>query len=166
MDTPSAIVDPAIRSFVPVADDSHFPIQNLPYGAFRPRAGGPPRIAVAIGQQVLDLAMLERRGLLDAALTADGSISTKSAGGEPLFARPTLNAFMARGQGTWRAVRRRLVELLREAHAAGTTILGIFHDLDVLRQLADSYILMRDGRIAGQGAGADIPAHALLAAAR
>jgi alpha-D-ribose 1-methylphosphonate 5-triphosphate synthase subunit PhnL len=48
-----------------------------------------------------------------------------------------------------------VIELLREAHAAGTTILGIFHDLDVLRQLADSYILMRDGELAGRGAVAD-----------
>jgi fumarylacetoacetase len=27
-------VDPAAKSFVPVAPDSHFPLQNLPYGVF------------------------------------------------------------------------------------------------------------------------------------
>ena len=28
------MVDPNLRSFVPVAEDSHFPIQNLPFGVF------------------------------------------------------------------------------------------------------------------------------------
>jgi alpha-D-ribose 1-methylphosphonate 5-triphosphate synthase subunit PhnL len=57
-----------------------------------------------------------------------------------------------------------VIELLREAHAAGTTILGIFHDLDVLRQLADSYILMRDGRLVGHGPIDGISAATMLAA--
>src|SRR5438128_1619490 len=61
-------IDPNLRSFVPVAADSHFPIQNLPYGIFRPRSGGEPRVGVAIGEQVLDLAALERRGLLGAGM--------------------------------------------------------------------------------------------------
>jgi fumarylacetoacetase len=100
-------VGPALRSFVPVAADSHFPLQNLPYGVFRPRAGGEPRIGTAIGDQVLDLAVLERRGLLSAA-APDGS----SHAGKAVFAQPSLNAFMALGQRAWRAVRQQLVELL------------------------------------------------------
>ena len=60
--------DPALRSFVPVAPDSHFPIQNLPYGIFR-RTGDMPRVGVAIGDHVLDLAVLEARWLANAALT-------------------------------------------------------------------------------------------------
>jgi fumarylacetoacetase len=51
--------DPALRSWVASANDpaTDFPIQNLPFGRFR-RAGsdGGPRIGVAIGDQVLDLA--------------------------------------------------------------------------------------------------------------
>ncbi len=50
--------DPARRSFVASANaaDSEFPIQNLPFGVFRPAAGLPARIGVGIGDQVLDVA--------------------------------------------------------------------------------------------------------------
>lgn len=51
--------DPKLRSFIPVDPDSHFPIQNLPFGVFRPKDGGPPRVGTAIGNLVLDLALLE-----------------------------------------------------------------------------------------------------------
>ena len=50
------------RSFVPVDEGSHFPIQNLPYGVARPRAGGPPRVVTAIGEHVLDLSVIESAG--------------------------------------------------------------------------------------------------------
>lgn len=83
------------------AADCHFPVQNLPYGVFN-RVGEAPRCAVAIGDQVLDLAALEAAGLLDAG------------GGAPIFARPTLNDFMALGNDAWDAVRARLVDLLAE----------------------------------------------------
>ena len=57
--------DPALKSWVESANDpaTDFPIQNLPFGRFR-RAGesGAPRIGVAIGDQVLDLAAA---GLID-----------------------------------------------------------------------------------------------------
>jgi fumarylacetoacetase len=93
--------DPALRSFVPVAADSHFPIQNLPFGIFRRRDGWPPGVGVAIGDFVLDLPLLEDRGLI-------------STPGGPLFARPTLNAFLALGPSVWSAVRARISHLLRE----------------------------------------------------
>src|SRR5580704_1342948 len=50
--------DPARRSFVETANapDSDFPIQNLPFGVFRPGPESPPRVGVAIGDQVLDVA--------------------------------------------------------------------------------------------------------------
>ncbi len=72
---------------IPAAPDSHFPIQNLPFGVFRPRTGAPPRVGVAIGEQVLDLSVLESRGLFHSAL--------RTAGRESLFYRPSLNAYMA-----------------------------------------------------------------------
>jgi len=52
--------DPALRSWVDSAnaDAADFPIQNLPFGAFRRRKTDEPlRIGVAIGDQVLDLKM-------------------------------------------------------------------------------------------------------------
>lgn len=90
------------RTFVPVAPDSHFPLQNLPYGVFRPRVGGPPRVGVAIGAAVLDLSALEEAGLL----------AQTGLAGRGLFARPALNALMAAGPAAWQALRDRLGRLL------------------------------------------------------
>lgn len=44
-----------------------------------------------------------------------------------------------------------VLTLLRETHEAGTTIIGTFHDLTVLRRLADQYLHIRDGRLVGEG---------------
>ncbi len=52
-------IDPKARSFIPLDPAGDFPIQNLPYGIFH--HGGRSRIGVAIGEQVLDLSVLERR---------------------------------------------------------------------------------------------------------
>lgn len=100
--------DPHLRSFVPVAPESHFPIQNLPFGVFRPHRGGAdsgPRVGVAIGEIVVDLSVLERRGLL--------TVATPAGGADTLFDRPSLNAFMALGRPAWSAVREKLSRLLR-----------------------------------------------------
>jgi fumarylacetoacetase len=50
--------DPTRRSFVETANrpDGDFPIQNLPFGVFRPSREAPPRVGVAIGDQILDVA--------------------------------------------------------------------------------------------------------------
>lgn len=97
--------DPRLRSFLPVPPESHFPIQNLPFGVFRPRRGGSPRVGVAIGDQVVDLSVLERQGRLDVPALADRS--------ESLFDRPSLNDFMACGRPAWTEIRERLSLLLR-----------------------------------------------------
>jgi fumarylacetoacetase len=90
------------RSFVDVAPESHFPIQNLPYGVFKPSAGGPPRVGVAIGAYALDLSVLDEAGLLAATGLA----------GRGLFARPALNDLMAAGPAAWQALRARVSSLL------------------------------------------------------
>ncbi|MDP9075725.1 MAG: fumarylacetoacetase [Actinomycetota bacterium] len=91
-------------SWVPGADGSPFPIENLPYGVFS-RPGMSRRVGVAIGTQVLDLAGLASAGLLP------------SMGGA--FARPTLNPFLAEGRPAWRDVRARLTELLGDDRHRG-----------------------------------------------
>ncbi|MBO7742852.1 fumarylacetoacetase [Paenibacillus sp. MWE-103] len=90
------------RSFVRVEPDSHFPIQNLPYGVFRPRGGGPPRVGVAIGGEVLDLDALDRAGCFAPA----------AASGRGVFAQPSLNRFLALGRPAWRQVRETISRLL------------------------------------------------------
>jgi fumarylacetoacetase len=50
--------DPARKSWVASANapDSDFPIQNLPFGVFRPRGDRKdPMVGVAIGDQILDV---------------------------------------------------------------------------------------------------------------
>jgi fumarylacetoacetase len=94
--------DPALRSFVPVPPESHFPIQNLPYGIFR-RTGGKARAGVAIGDGVLDLAVLEATGLMNGPVLA----------GKIVFGQPTLNDFLALGRPAWQEARATISRLLR-----------------------------------------------------
>ena len=91
-----------LKSFVPVDPESHFPLQNLPLGVGRPRAGGAPRVLTAIGEMVVDLAELERAGLF-------AHVPGLEAG---TFAAATLNPFLEQGRGVWRAVRIRLTSIL------------------------------------------------------
>ncbi len=93
-------------SFISVSPDSDFPLQNLPYGVFS-TAGTPPRVGVAIGDHVLDLALLEQRGMFAAALDTSGALGTTA-----VFDQPALNAFMALGRPAWTAVRATLQHLL------------------------------------------------------
>jgi len=97
-------IDPSLRSFIDVAPESHFPIQNLPYGVFKTSEGSPARIGVAIGDEVLDLAVLADAGLLSGGELGDGSV----------FKEPNLNALMALGRTAWTAARSTLVNLLRD----------------------------------------------------
>jgi fumarylacetoacetase len=90
--------DPALRSFVPVPPDSPFPIQNLPYGVFRRRSEKAPHIGLAISDFILDLFVLEQKGLL----------------AQPAFRQPTLNAFMALGRDAWHQARSTLTRLLSQ----------------------------------------------------
>ncbi len=83
-------------SFIDVAPDSHFPVQNLPFGIFQPREGA-ARVGVALGDYVVDLSVLEEKG----------HFRTKN-----LFAQDSLNAFLALGRPAWRRVREALQNLL------------------------------------------------------
>ncbi len=56
--------NPTLKSWVEVPGNSDFPIQNLPFGIFK-RKGKSPRVGVAIGNKVLDLTRLSKRGYLD-----------------------------------------------------------------------------------------------------
>src|SRR4051812_16838369 len=94
--------DLSLKSFVEVAPDCHFPIQNLPFGVFSTDADPAPRVGVAIGDLILDLAVLEDSGLL----TADPT-------GSRVFNQPSLNAFIALGQAIWRETRACISDLLR-----------------------------------------------------
>ena len=93
--------DPAAKSWVDSANTgiTDFPIQNLPFGVFSV-AGGDKHIGVAIGDQILDLTMIEQRGLV----RPDGS--------RTVFDRAEINAFMALGPQVWRETRAAIFDLL------------------------------------------------------
>ncbi|GMU83645.1 MAG: fumarylacetoacetase [Planctomycetota bacterium] len=90
-----------MRSFIDVAPDSDFPIQNLPYGVFSTPDQEKPRIGVRIGDFVLDLRVIEHRGLFKSVF-----------GDEHVLCKWSLNKFMSKGRPAWRAVRKILSDLL------------------------------------------------------
>jgi fumarylacetoacetase len=92
------------KSWIKYDADCHFPIQNLPFGVFRPSADQKPRCGVAIGDQVLDLSVLEAAGLLKGEGLEDTSC----------FQEPTLNKFMGLGRTAWSTTRAVLKNLLDE----------------------------------------------------
>jgi alpha-D-ribose 1-methylphosphonate 5-triphosphate synthase subunit PhnL len=49
------------------------------------------------------------------------------------------------------ANRARVLELLLEARAAGTAMIGIFHDVEMLQHLADHVLVLEDGRASQYG---------------
>ncbi len=63
-------------SFVEVPAGYHFPIQNLPFGVFSDRHNKGSRVGVAIGEMVLDLAVLEERSLFIGPNCAEEESST------------------------------------------------------------------------------------------
>jgi fumarylacetoacetase len=77
------------ETWAPVPEGSDFPLDNLPFGVFRPR-DEEPRVGVRIGDHVVDLPAAG----IDLELTA----------------RPSLNALLASGHGG--ALRDRVAELL------------------------------------------------------
>lgn len=91
--------DPKLKSWVEVKNNSPFPIQNIPFGVFKHKNGGEPRVCTAIGEYVLDLSILEKCRLLPT---------------ENVFNQKSLNTFMQQGKNTWSEVRRIIVNLLKD----------------------------------------------------
>lgn len=94
-----------MESFIDVAPGSHFPIQNLPYGIFKP-GNDSPRAGVAIGEFVLDLAVLEERGHFRGPEFP-----------RPVFSSAGLNSFLALGRPAWRKAREVIQHLLKSETA-------------------------------------------------
>lgn len=92
--------DPSLTSWIKVDKNSDFPIQNLPFGIFKTQSSS-PRIGVAIGDYVLDLAILNKLGFLDN-LKIDNAV----------FTNQYLNDFIALGKSTTSNVRERISHLL------------------------------------------------------
>ncbi|MGH8892894.1 MAG: fumarylacetoacetase, partial [Actinomycetes bacterium] len=76
-----------MTSWVEVPEGSPFPATSLPYGVFS-YDGEEPRVGVALGDHVVDLAPLAAAEGLD---------------GGHVFESPSLNPFMALGRPAWTA---------------------------------------------------------------
>ncbi|KAJ1911227.1 hypothetical protein IWQ60_010240 [Tieghemiomyces parasiticus] len=109
-------------SFVPVAPESHFPLQNLPYGIFSTAACPNPRVGVAIGDQVLDLAALA--GLFDQHVP---ELQGRAA---QVFTQPALNDYMSLGRPAWQATRS-FVQRLLAAEPTGDDACLLRDDADL-----------------------------------
>jgi len=90
-----------LRSFIDVPSDSHFPIQNLPFGVFQPKRGN-ARVGIAIGDFVVDLSVLEELGHFRSPEFQDRHV----------FSHDSLNAFLALGRPAWRKAREVVQRLL------------------------------------------------------
>jgi fumarylacetoacetase len=96
-----------LQSFVEIPNGSHFPLENLPFGVFKPRDAA-ARVGVALGEFIVDLSVLEAKGHL--------SLGAQSG---PVFSQDGLNAFLARGRPAWKKTR----EILQHLLAADTPTL-------------------------------------------
>ena len=124
--------DPAAKSWVESANrsGSDFPVQNLPLGVCRPKGSGiPPRVGVAIGDFVLDVAGAHRAGLLGALPEPIARACESS----------SLNKLMTLGQDHWSQLRGALHSFLRADGASeGNQEAGRRH----LLPLADAELLV------------------------
>ncbi|MFZ6648592.1 fumarylacetoacetase [Undibacterium sp. TJN25] len=118
--------DPKRRSWVASANraDTDFPIQNLPFGVFSHDASDHLRIGVAIGDQVLDLAVAQELRLLPAAITAQ------------VVRQSSLNALFSLDREVVTALRKCLSDLLDESGLDGRARQHadqLLHDLSLCR---------------------------------
>lgn len=87
-----------ISSWVEGAAGSGFDVDHLPYGVFA-RSGEHPRVAVRIGDFVLDLSIVAAADMVDT---------------HALYDQPTLNPFMAAGPAVWDSTRAWITGLLTD----------------------------------------------------
>jgi len=93
--------DPKIKSWLVVDDGSDFPIQNIPFGMFRPNNRTKPRAGTRIGNFVIDLAAIADKGYF-----VDEGINNPE-----VFRQPFLNDFIALGRPVWTAVRNKISDI-------------------------------------------------------
>ena len=94
------MIDQNLKSFVDVAEDSDFPIQNLPFGIGK-IGDEKPAVCSIIGDYVVDVRAVFELGFLDNIELDPNSLD-----------QIVLNDFIAQGKQVTNAVRQRLAEVL------------------------------------------------------
>ena len=96
---PNIANDPTRKSWITVAKNSDFPIQNIPFGVFITK-NDDITIGSRIGDTAIDMGALQRLGYFEGIELTDD-----------MFMQDTLNDFISDGKKTWRLVRNRIAEL-------------------------------------------------------
>ena len=104
-----------------IAPDSDFSIHNLPFGIFSTAKLPELRVGVAIGDQIIDMALVADTGTFDAYLTRNQRV---------VFRQNNLNDFIRLGRPIWQQVRRTLQNELTNADS-------------MLRRLANDMLILQ-----------------------
>ncbi len=99
---PNIANDPSRKSWIPVPENSDFPIQNIPFGVFLTKEDV-VTIGTRIGDSAIDMGALQQLGYFEGIELTDD-----------MFMQDTLNDFISDGKKTWRLVRNRLADLFDE----------------------------------------------------
>ncbi|MCD8415511.1 fumarylacetoacetase [Tenacibaculum dicentrarchi] len=91
--------NPNRKSWLPVEQDSDFPIQNIPFGVFITK-DDIVTIGTRIGNFAIDLGALHQLGYFENIPLTDD-----------IFLQDTLNDFIADGRKTWRLVRNKIADI-------------------------------------------------------
>jgi len=91
--------NPDIKSWLHVAKNNDFPIQNIPFGVFLTK-DDITTIGTRIGEYAIDLAALHQLGYFEGIPLTDD-----------LFMQDSLNDFISDGKTTWRLVRNRIADI-------------------------------------------------------
>jgi fumarylacetoacetase len=121
--------NPLLQSWLKMPRNSDFPIQNIPFGIFKPKNRTTPRAGTRIGNHVIDLAAIAEKGYFK-----DAGISNKE-----VFLQPVLNDFIALGKPVWQAVRDHISAMFdkqnEEIWNTDDFREGIFHDVKEVEML-------------------------------
>ena len=120
--------DPSRTSWIPVPENSDFPIQNLPFGVFIPE-DDIITTGTRIGDTAIDLSALQQLGYFKGIDLPDD-----------VFLQDTLNDFIALGRPTWRRIRNRLAGLFDENNT--TLKANVAHQNQVLFPVDHVQMLM------------------------
>ena len=120
--------DPSRTSWIPVPQNSDFPIQNLPFGVFIPE-DDIITTGTRIGDTAIDLSALQQLGYFKGIDLPDD-----------VFLQDTLNDFIALGRPTWRRIRNRLAGLFDENNT--TLKANVAHQNQVLFPVDHVQMLM------------------------
>ena len=99
------MVAAALKSAIPYDAQNHFPLENIPFGAFINPQSNQTHVATRIGNTVVDLAVLESNGVFNGPHFS--SLTRKD-----IFSQSGCNDFMDLGKDFW--------------HEARVTIQGFF----------------------------------------